>query len=275
MNIRLFVARPFVATTLATTLAITMLLAIFLPYAPSAGAAEAGVDGEHIYAGISYDGDTSLDRCEWVLPESMYRLGVRAGLTIRYWNGISWTLYDCERNGESRLVWLPDLSVETAAESTRDVVRDRVPQLLHSFSPAPHRGIVKTPTWFWVHPALWRPVSVTARVPTPRGIVTMTTTATPTSLEFHPGDGSGNMAECDGPGVSWSPLLAGLVDSDCAYEYPIPSAQQQGGVFRARLAVVWSVTWRTNIGGSGRLPDLALGAPYGIRVRELQAVLLR
>jgi len=39
--------------------------------------------------------------------------------------------------------------------------------------------------------------------------------------------------------------------------------------------VVWSVTWRTNVGGAGRLPDLRLGAPYGIRVRELQAVILR
>ena len=103
----------------------------------------------------------------------------------------------------------------------------------------------------------------------------MTTTATPSSLEFHPGDGTGDGAECDGPGLSWSPLLASFVESDCAYEYPIPSAQQQGGVFRARLDVVWSVTWRTNVGGSGRLPNLALGATYGIRVRELQAVTLR
>ena len=167
MNIRLGVPRTFATTALA----ITMLLATFSPHAStinSADAAEAGIDGEHIYAGISYESDPSLDRCEWVLPETVHQLGVRAGLTIRYWNGISWTLYNCERGGESRLVWLPDISVETAAESTRDVVRDRVPQLLHNFSPAPHKGIVKTPTWFWVHPALWRPVSVTARVPTPR-----------------------------------------------------------------------------------------------------------
>lgn len=271
MNIRWCVPRPFAAATLA----VAILLTIFSLHATPANAAEAGIDGEHIYAGISYEGDTSLDRCEWVLPESMHQLGVRAGLTIRYWNGISWTLYNCERNGESRLVWLPDISVETAAESTRDVVRDRVPQLLHHFSPAPHRGIVKTPTWFWVHPALWRPISVTARVPTPRGIVTMTTTATPSSLEFHPGDGTGDVADCDGPGLSWSPLLPSFVDSDCTYEYAIPSAHQQGGVFRARLDVVWSITWRTNVGVSGRLPDLRLGAPYGIRVRELQAVILR
>jgi len=264
MNIRLGVPRTFATAALA----ITMLLATFSPHASTidtADAAEAGIDGEHIYAGISYESDPSLDRCEWVLPETVHQLGVRAGLTIRYWNGISWTLYNCERGGESRLVWLPDISVETAAESTRDVVRDRVPQLLHNFSPAPHKGIVKTPTWFWVHPALWRPVSVTARVPTPRGIVTMTTTATPSSLEFHPGDGTGDLADCDGPGLSWSPLLPSFVDSDCTYEYPIPSAHQQGGVFRARLDVVWSVTWRTNVGGRvaclicGSVPHTAFG----------------
>ena len=103
----------------------------------------------------------------------------------------------------------------------------------------------------------------------------MTTTATPSSLEFHPGDGTGGVVDCDGPGLSWSPLLPSFVDSHCTSEYVIPSTQQQGGVFRARLDVVWSITWRTNVGGSGHLPDLRLGAPYGIRVRELQAVIVR
>ncbi len=243
--------------------------------APSVHAGEAGVDGDHIYAGIAYDSDGSLDRCEWVLPETTYRLGVRAGLTTRTWNGITWTLYDCERDGTSRLVWLPDISTETAAASTREVMRERVPMFDHNFSPPAHRGVVKTPTWFWVQPVLWRPVSVTARVPTPRGIITMTTTATPESLEFHPGDDSGEIAECDGPGLPWSSLLPRFVESECVYEYPIPSSVRSGGVFRARLDVVWSVAWRTNLGASGRLPDLRLGTPYGLRVRELQAVVTR
>jgi hypothetical protein len=41
------------------------------------------------------------------------------------------------------------------------------------------------------------------------------------------------------------------------------------------LDVVWSVTWRTNLGASGRLPDLRLGAFHNLRVRELQAVITR
>lgn len=238
----------------------------------TARAAEAGIDGDHIYAGISYDSSDSLQRCRWMLPENLYGLGVSPGLSVRQWQGLTWYLYVCERDGETVSVWLPDVSSETVAESARDLVRELVPTLDHGFSPPPSRGLVKTPTWFWVHPVLWRPVSVTARVPTPRGLLTVTTTATPSALEFHPGDGRGDLVECDGPGLPWSSLLPAFVQSDCAYEYPIPSTGRNGGVFRARLDVVWGVTWSTNVGTSGRLPDLRTGTTHSLRIRELQAL---
>lgn len=241
-----------------------------------AHATDAGVDGDHIYAGVSYDSlDTfaAFDSCEWMLPVSTYLLGARAGLTTREWNGIMWLLYECERDGRTTLIWLPDVSVESVAESSRNLVSELVPTLEEGFSPSPRKGLVKTPTWFWVNPLMWRPVSVTARVPTPRGIISITTTATPESLEFHPGDGRGDTVECDGPGLPWSPILPAFIQSECQYEYPIPSTIRQDGVFRARLDVVWSITWRTNVGTSGRLPDLRLGSTHSVRIRELQAVL--
>lgn len=254
---------------------ITFVVALTIPATTRASTSDAGIDGDHIFAGVSYDSEHSLSRCEWSLPLPSYGLGGRTGATTREWNGIMWVLHQCAINEEVLLVWIPEVSTETIAESTRDVVRDRVPTFDHSFSPPRNRGVVKTPTWFWVHAALWRPISVTARVPTPRGIITMTTTATPESLEFHPGDGSGEVAECDGPGLPWSPLIPTVVTSPCSYRYDIPSSTRADGVFRSRLEVVWSVSWRTNIGGSGQLPKLRLGTPHTIRVRELQAVVTR
>jgi hypothetical protein len=263
------------AKTLWVILALVLIGPLPAPRVPAVRASEAGVDGDHIFAGISYNSQHSLTKCDWSLPIPAYGLGGRTGATTREWNGTTWVLHECTKEETSLLVWVPEVSTETIAESSRDVVRERVPLLDQSFSPPPTRGVVKTPTWFWVHPALWVPVSVTAQVPTPRGIVTMTTTATPQSLEFHPGDGSGEVVECDGPGVPWTPLISRVLTTDCVYEYPVPSSVRDSGTFRARLDVVWSVTWRTNLGASGRLPDLRLGTSHHLRVRELQAVITR
>jgi hypothetical protein len=236
---------------------------------------EAGSDGDHIYAGITYDSESSFARCEWSLPLPSYGLGSRIGATTREWNGITWVLHQCTIDGEAQLVWLPQVTEESFAETTRDVVRDRVPMLDSLFSPHPARGLVKTPVWFWVPASLWRPVSVTARVPTPRGVITLTTTATPDALEFDPGDGTNRTTSCDGPGLAWTPAQPERPAPACSYEYPRASSTQPGGVFRARLTVVWRVTWRSNLGASGRLPDMRLGGGVAVRVRELQAVVVR
>ena len=261
---REIITRAFV--TLAT------LVAIVTPNASRARATEAGVDGEHIYAGVSYDAHNTFERCNWVLPETTYRLGVRAGLTTRTWNGMDWTLYDCRRDGESWLVWLPDVSIDRVAESARDAVRGLIPRLGENFSPSPERGLVKTPTWFWVNPLMWIPFSVTAYIPTPAGPIAVTTTATPESLEFDPGDGHGETVECDGPGLPWSRLIPSFVEPDCSYEYPVPSTAQPGGVFQSRLTVVWKVSFRSSHGVSGRLPDFRFGNTHALRIRELHAV---
>jgi hypothetical protein len=238
-------------------------------------AGDAGVDGDHIYAGVSYDSYQHYEQCEWVSPSMIHHEGVSPTVLTREWNGIFWQLFECQRDGESSMVWLPEISSESVAESNRSVVRELLPTLEPGFSPSVDRGLVKTPTWFWVSPVLWRPVSVTARIPTPRGIVSVTTTATPEALEFHPGDDRGGVVECDGPGLPWTPMLPRFIGTECQYEYPVPSSVRNDGVFRAYLDVVWSVSWSTNIGAGGRLPDLRLGSSYALRVRELQAVVQR
>jgi hypothetical protein len=235
-------------------------------------ATDAGVDGDHIFAGVSYESYGSYERCSWVRPVTIHEQGVSPAVITREWQGLTWSLYICEVDGDSNFVWLPDVSTEHIAESSRSVVRELIPMLTENFSPLPHRGVVKTPTWFWVNPLLWKPVSVTARVPTPRGILTVTTTATPETLEFSPGDGIGDTVECEGPGLPWSSFLPSFVETECQYEYPVPSSVRSDGVYRARLDVVWEITWKTNIGASGTLPDVRIGATHSLRIRELQAV---
>lgn len=270
MNLRL-IGNPLLAG---------LVVALVAGWGPTAAASnlpatEAGVDGDHIFAGVSYSSSGSFERCEWVRPITIHQQGVSPSVITREWQGLSWSLYTCQRDGTSQFVWLPDISTETVAESTRSVVRELIPMLTENFSPTPQRGVVKTPTWFWVNALFWRPVSITASVPTPRGVLTVTTTATPETLEFSPGDGIGETVECDGPGLPWTSLLSGVAQSECQYEYPIPSSSRSDGVFRARLDAVWKITWSSNVGASGQLPDVRIGATHSLRIRELQAVVRR
>ena len=257
---------------LGTSIALVTCILTVLGTASRTSATEAGVDGDHIYAGVSYNSSGSFDRCNWVRPVTIQQEGVSPSVVTREWQGLTWSLYECEQDGDTSFVWLPHVTTEQVAESTRSVVRELIPMLTENFSPARHRGVVKIPTWFWVNPLLWKPVSVTARVPTPRGILTVTTTATPDSLEFSPGDGIGDTVECDGPGLPWTSLLPDFIESECQYEYPIPSSVRTDDRFHARLDTVWQITWETNLGASGRLPDVRIGATHQLRIRELQAV---
>lgn len=257
---------------LGTSIALVFTTLSVLGTASRVAATEAGVDGDHIYAGVSYDSSSSFDRCHWVRPMTIQQEGVSPSVVTREWQGLTWSLYECEQDAATSFVWLPHVTTEQVAESTRSVVRELIPMLTENFSPARHRGVVKIPTWFWVNPLLWKPISVTARVPTPRGILTVTTTATPDSLEFSPGDGIGDTIECDGPGLPWTSLLPDFIESECQYEYPIPSSVRNDDRFHARLDTVWQITWETNLGASGRLPDVRIGATHQLRIRELQAV---
>jgi hypothetical protein len=66
-----------------------------------------------------------------------------------------------------------------------------------------------------------------------------------------------------------------FIETECQYEYPVPSSVRRDGVYQARLDVVWGITWDTNIGASGTLPEVRIGATHAMRIRELQAVVRR
>jgi hypothetical protein len=143
-----------------------------------------------------------------------------------------------------------------------------------NFAPPARRGFVDVGTWIWVNPFLWIPVSVTASIVTPAGIISVTTKATPKKLIFNPGDGdlgSGPLT-CNNSGLIWMSQFGDRMPSSCMYTYRHSSATQASGIFEAEVAVQWHVTWSTNLGASGTIGDLTLHTSHQMNIREVQAL---
>lgn len=77
-----------------------------------------------------------------------------------------------------------------------------------------HAQLVRVPTWMWLDPAMWRPVSKTAKVPG----VSVTATAMPRSASWRMGDGETEV--CEGSGTPYSSNFAADSSSpDCGHTY--------------------------------------------------------
>lgn len=238
-----------------------------------------GVDGARLMAGVRIgraEDDRTSSGCEWTasVPHDAH-VGRQTEVT-REEEGITFRLHDCDCPGEETTYhWLPETSVERIALDVADVMYAMVPAPIGRFAPPADRGTVKVDTWFWVDAAIWRPHSVTAWVPSPRGPVTVTTTAVPRRLELDPGDGAlgaGRIVACPGPGTPWRPGDGDARESQCSHSWRRSSAMHPLGRFPARLAIVWEVSWKSNTGAGGRLADVRTSLPHFVRVREWQAL---
>ena len=106
-------------------------------------------------------------------------------------------------------------------------------------------------TWFW-DKAGFAPLSKTAAL----NGVSATATATPTTLRFDPGDGSGSVT-CTGPGREWrtSDGFNAPSGGGCGFMYRRVTA---GDVpIKATLTVSWTVSWTGSTGAAGTLPPLS------------------
>jgi hypothetical protein len=125
--------------------------------------------------------------------------------------------------------------------------------------------LVSLPTWLWLSGG-WQPVSATVTVPG----VSVTATATPTSVTWSMGDGS--TVACAGPGT---PFAAGsdskASSPDCGHTYRTSSASQAGQAFPVSATVHWTVTW-AGAGQGGVFPDLTTTGNAAFRVAESQAL---
>ena len=126
--------------------------------------------------------------------------------------------------------------------------------------------LTNLPTWLWINPAEGVPESKTATVPGE----SVTATATPVSVTWHPGDGS--TVTCQGAGIPYTTADNPAASPDCGHTYTSSSAGQPGGAFQATATITWDVTWQGAGGAGGALPPLFTTAVAAFRVAESQAL---
>ncbi len=130
--------------------------------------------------------------------------------------------------------------------------------------------LVNLPTWLSI--TGWGDTTASAGVPatvtTPA--VSVTATATPTSVVWSTGDGA--MVTCDGPGTAYTagddPASA---SPTCGHTYRTSSAGQPNATFTVTATVHWSVAW-AGAGKGGTFPDLTTTATRQVPVAESQAL---
>lgn len=148
--------------------------------------------------------------------------------------------------------------------------------------PADASHLVGVTTWLWVEPSEFSSVSATRSDPAG---MTVTLTATPEGLRFHPGDaevtGREVTVHCSGAGVRWQRGLDDD-DTDCLWWWDYPSSDHPDGVFHLWAEADWSFSWEASGELAGYLPERTgtLGTittttePIPLAVLEAQAVLI-
>ena len=115
--------------------------------------------------------------------------------------------------------------------------------------------LTNLPTWLWINPAEWVPESKTATVPGE----SVTATATPVSVTWHPGDGS--TVTCQGAGTPYTSAdNQAAASPDCGHTYTNSSAGQPGGAFQVTATITWDITWQGAGGAGGVLAPLFMTA---------------
>jgi len=144
-------------------------------------------------------------------------------------------------------------------------------------------SIASVPVFVWIDPATWAPFQVT-RTDALTGL-SATATATPTTMYFDPGDGSGALP-CPGPGVAYDPALGNgdpvaqaTLAGRCAHAYDRLTRNVDGtpvagrpAAWPATLSVDWDVTWAASNGQSGRFATITKATAFDRAVTEVQVL---
>ncbi len=126
--------------------------------------------------------------------------------------------------------------------------------------------LVGLPTWLWLDPIKWHPITATAAVPGE----SITATATPMAVTWDLGDG--NSMTCQGPGT---PYLAAKSPDEpsptCGYTCSTSSADQPYSAFIVTATVLWSVAW---VGGgqTGTVPAMSSTTTTKLRVADVESL---
>ncbi|MFF4231620.1 hypothetical protein [Streptomyces sp. NPDC001820] len=134
---------------------------------------------------------------------------------------------------------------------------------------------VNLPTWAWLDEAEFKPVSVTASLPT-LGIEA-TTTATPVSLKMEPGTKDAQLHPASGEcpivdGSIGTPYTKGNSNKTppCGLTYLRASTDVP---FKLQATITWEIHWTgTGIDGEQPLPNGTFGTDQDVVVQEVQAI---
>jgi len=177
--------------------------------------------------------------------------------------------YDDLNRSSATIVWLPRRADPPAmADRAERYLPLPAPQV--ATSPAPdHLLVVGLPTWLWVDPSSWKPLSSTVSVTG----VTVTVTAVPERVVWRTGDDQ--TVVCKGPGRAYDPAIPDEQQStDCSHVYRQTSESTPGQTFQLTATTEWRVSW--TVSGATGGGDLGVvrraSAPVPVRVGEVQAV---
>jgi hypothetical protein len=167
---------------------------------------------------------------------------------------------------------VPVVQAGALAATARNLLQLPEPKAAHSPT---GRALVGLPTWFWIDPAQWRPL--TQR--TAAGPVFAVVTATPTTSVWDPGDGSAALS-CTGPGTPYDTGMPESAQStDCSYTYLRSSAgQPQTGpdvndrAYTVTVTTTWQITWRGSGGTGGTLAPLTRQSTFTLPVAQRETV---
>lgn len=188
----------------------------------------------------------------------------------------AWYVWKCAGSGALDAVYRPPVWIprgqqpvaaqwpspaELAAMARKQL---RLPTPTIAANPAGDQ-LVNLPTWMWLSSG-WGPVSATASVPG----VSVTATATPSSVSWSMGDGV--TVTCTAAGTPFQPGTDPKAPSpDCGHTYHTSSASQAGQAFPVTATVHWTVTW-SGAGQGGTFPDMTTTGNAAFRVAESQAL---
>lgn len=260
-------ASRVVCTVLAVVMVGAIVPTLSSQPARATGGGSGSVDGDTITAEVRYDSPPVTSGCTWERVRGTPSLPVAGTSPV-----VTETLY--YRVCGDRVMsyqWIRDSTPRRIAESANSKVSRLVNALALRTAPPSDRLVVKVGTWFWVPRAAWKPISVTAWIPTQAGPIAVTTTATPRTLTYFPGDGN-RAVSCTGPGRAWTPRDGDKASSQCMYTYPRASHRMANRRYTAKMSVTWTVTWRSSLGIGGPLPPITTGATMPVRVLELHAL---
>ncbi len=143
--------------------------------------------------------------------------------------------------------------------------------------PRDDKQLVGLPTWMWIDPAAWQPVSATAEVPG----VSATVTATPVRVVWDMGEQSpsgrsiasgGDPVTCEGPGQPFDPAGGDDQTSDCSYVFQWDSSGKDDSTFDASATVEWAVSYTASTGHTGDLDAISRTTEFPLTVTQRQAV---